>query len=165
MLSSIITVWSSCQRIEQGLGFVWAAKTPQVVSGEKGTFLCKQWCQESLFRYAKDRQRCKMTRVIYPFQRQPLFHIRAHITCSLQLPEPVTGAPSWQAAAAQCHKCLQYSCDFYSPQIMIYSRHKLTVRRVRDKLLGPELFITLYSWGPTDTCRGYSVLQLKIETQ
>ena len=48
---------------------------------------------------------------------------------------------------------------------MIYSRHKLTVRRVRDKLLGPELFITLYSWGPTDTCRGYSVLQLKIETQ
>ena len=31
---------------------------------------------------------------------------------------------------------------------MIYGRHKLTVRRVRDKLLGPELFITQYRWGP-----------------
>ena len=53
---------------------------------------------------------------------------------------------------------------------MIYSRHKLTVRRVRDKLVGPELFITQYSWGPTDTCRDnrdrdYSVSQLKTETQ
>ena len=53
---------------------------------------------------------------------------------------------------------------------MIYSRHKLTVRRVRDKLVGPELFITQYSWGPTDTCRDnrdrdYSVSQLRTETQ
>ena len=53
---------------------------------------------------------------------------------------------------------------------MIYSRHKLTVRRVRDKLVGPELFITQYSWGPTDTCRDnrdkvYSVSQLKTDNQ
>ena len=127
-------VWRSCHshRINKRLGFVWAAQTPQVVSGEQGTFLYKQWsCQERWLRYAKDRQICKQTRVIViqPSQDQP--DIRT--ISRLPLAESDSGSPGWQAAGAQCHKCLQYSCDFYNPQIMIYGRHKLPVGRVRDR--------------------------------